>query len=177
MKSLRARDCVRSTPAGNRTGGMTLALLALLLTSPVAGTAQQSSDPPDSTRAQIHARLRGFYYNLAHQDWEALTADILAAKIVAHRPAPAALVAAATSSHGAPHSSGPHPRAACSSSGTPLVDQAVMMLDGDWAEVSVPRCDTMDGGADGFRLIHFEQRWRIVYIDLFQQPLNVSTDR
>ncbi|HEU4681953.1 MAG TPA: hypothetical protein VFS51_09420 [Gemmatimonadales bacterium] len=157
-------------------GRTILALLALLFTSPVAGIAQQS-DSPDSTRAQIRTSLRAFYFNLAHQNWEALTADILAAKVVAHRPAPAALVAAATSPNGAAHSWAPHLRMACSPRGTPLVDQALMVLDGDWAEVSVPRCNTMDDGADEFRLIHFEQRWRIVYIDLFQQPLNVSTDR
>jgi hypothetical protein len=153
------------------------ALLAALLTSTVAGTAQQSSVLPDSARAQIHTSLRAFYFNLAHQDWEALTADILAAKVVAHRPAPAALVVAASSPARAALWSESKHRAACSSSTTALVDRAVMMLDGDWAEVSVPRCGTVAGGADEFRLIHFEERWRIVYIDLFQEPLNVSTDR
>jgi hypothetical protein len=106
-----------------------------------------------------------------------LTADILAAKVVAHRPAPAALVAAAASASREVGGSEANHRAACSSSATPLVDQAIMLLDGDWAEVSVPRCGTVAGGRDEFRLIRFEERWRIVYIDLFQEPLNVSTDR
>ena len=155
----------------------TLALLSALLTSTVTVTAQQSPAEPDSSRAQIHTSLRAFYFNLAHQDWEALTADILAAKVVAHRPAPAALVAAATSPGRGVHSSESNHRTACSSSATPMVNEAVMLLDGDWAEVSVPRCGAVGGGQDEFRLIHFEQRWRIVYIDLFQEPLSVSTDR
>jgi len=142
-----------------------LALPVALLASTVAGNAQQAAVQADSARAQIHTSLRAFYFNLAHQDWEALTADILAAKVVAHRPAPAALVAAAQSPDlGLPTSGSNHP--ACSSSATPPVDQAVMILDGDWAEVSVPRCRIVGDGADEFRLIYFAQRWRIVYIDL-----------
>jgi hypothetical protein len=43
--------------------------------------AAQQSERLDSARAQIHTTLRAFYFNLAHQDWEALTADILAAKV------------------------------------------------------------------------------------------------
>jgi hypothetical protein len=153
------------------------AILAALFTSTVPTIAQQSPAQPDSARAQIHTSLRAFYFNLARQDWEALTADILAAKVVAHRPAPAALVAAAASASREVAGSEANHRAACSSSATPLVDQAIMLLDGDWAEVSVPRCGTVAGGRDEFRLIRFEERWRIVYIDLFQEPLNVSTDR
>ena len=153
------------------------ALLAVLLTSTVPGIGQQSPALPDSARAQIHTTLRAFYFNLAHHDWEALTAGILAAKVVAHRPAPAALVAAAASPSREVRVSGSNHRATCLSSATPMVDQAVMLLDGDWAEVSVPRSGTVAGGADEFRLIHFEERWRIVYIDLFQEPLNVSHDR
>ena len=56
------------------------------------------------------------------------------------------------------------------------IDQATITLDGDWAEVSVPRC-TAPRGADEFRLIRFERRWRFVYIDLFQEPLHLSTER
>ena len=160
-----------TNPVTSRTA---FALLAVLLTATVAGTAQQS---PDSARAQIHTRLRAFYFNLAHQDWEALTADILAAKVVAHRPAPAALVAAAASPSREVRGSASYHRAACSSRATPLVDQSVMLLHGDWAEVSVPRCGTVGGGEDEFRLIHFEQRWRIVSINLFQERRSVSTER
>jgi hypothetical protein len=159
-------------------GRRTLLTLVAALLIPVAVVSGQ--EPPaqlDSIRAQIHTSLRAFYFNLAHQDWEALTADILAAKVVAHRPAPAAMVAAAAAPSREVRVSQPNDRKACSWSAAPMVDQAVMLLDGDWAEVSVPRCGTVDGGRDEFRLIYFEQRWRIVYIDLFQEPLSVSTGR
>jgi hypothetical protein len=145
--------------------------LALVLSAwTVSATAQQSPILPDSARAQIHTRLRAFYFNLAHQDWEALTSDILAAKVVAHRPAPEALVLAASAASLADEP------AACSSNEA-LVDQAAITLDGDWAEVSVPRCAAALAGADEFRLIHFEERWRFVFIDLYEEPVNISTDR
>ena len=138
----------------------------------VSATAQQSPIRPDSARAQIHTSLRAFYFNLAHQDWEALTADILAAKVVAHRPAPEALVLAASAT-----SLVAEERATCSSNRAALVEQALITLDGNWAEVSVPRCTAAVAGADEFRLIHFEQRWRFVFIDLFEGPASVSARR
>lgn len=58
-----------------------------------------------------------------------------------------------------------------------MVDQAVIQLDGDWAEVSVPRCIGTSAGADEFRLLYFEARWRFIYTDLFEAPTNVSTTR
>jgi hypothetical protein len=149
-----------------------LVLAAVLTAWTVSATAQQSPIQPDSARAQIHTSLRAFYFNLAHQDWEALTADILAAKVVAHRPAPEALVLAASSA-----SSLADETVGCSSSQAALVDQAIITLDGNWAEVSVPRCTAALAGADEFRLIHFEERWRFVYIALLQEPVNLSTDR
>ena len=148
-------------------------VLALVLSAwTVGAAAQQSPIQPDLARAQIHTSLRAFYFNLAHQDWEALTADILAAKVVAHRPAPEALVLAASAA-----SSLTDEPAACSSNQTALVDQAIITLDGNWAEVSVPRCTAALAGVDEFRLIHFEERWRFVYIDLYEEPVNVSTGR
>jgi hypothetical protein len=48
---------------------------------------------------------------------------------------------------------------------------------GDWAEVFVPRCGVALAGGDEFRMIHFEQRWRLVAIHLFEEPLNLSTER
>jgi len=57
------------------------------------------------------------------------------------------------------------------------VDQAIITLDGDWAEVTVPSCASPLAGADEFRLIRFEGRWRFVYIRLFESPVTVSTDR
>ncbi len=143
-----------------------LALVTLLIAATATAAALQAPAQRDSTRAQIHRTLRAFYFNLAHDDWEALTADILPAKVVAHRSAPEGLVMAATT--GDP--------GLCASPATPLVDQAAITLDGDWAEVSVPRC-AAPRGADEFRLIRFERRWRFVYIDLFQEPLHLTSER
>jgi hypothetical protein len=53
-------------------------------------------------------------------------------------------------------------------SASPKVEEAAIRLDGDWAEVSVPRCSGTSSGADEFRLLYFEQRWRFIYTDLFK---------
>jgi hypothetical protein len=47
------------------------------------------------------------------------------------------------------------------------VDEADIRLDGDWAEVSVPRCSGNLAGVDELRLLYFEARWRFIYTDLF----------
>lgn len=152
-------------------------MVALLMMSAIPAVAQQRSAELESARPLIHTSLRAFYFNLARQDWVALTADILPAKVVAHRPIPEALVTAHTS-RGSVGGVRPvaHP-ARCPSEGTALVEQATIRLDGDWAEVSVPRCSASPAGADEFRLIHFERRWRLVYFDLFEEPPKVSSGR
>src|SRR5215212_7205695 len=141
-----------------------LLLVALSGMATGIATAQESSVSSDSVRVQIQTRLRAFYFNLAHHDWEALTADILAAKVVAHRPPPDALLVAALS----------RKPIACSSGPGRFIENARIMLDGDWAEVSVPRCTSTLAGSDEFRFIHFEARWRLVYIRLFEESLIVS---
>lgn len=138
--------------------------------------AQHAPVRPDSAPAPIDQTLRAFYFNLAHNDWEALTADILAAKVVAHRPAPEALIIAASPASrrragGSGGSSIPADPTVCSSTTAALVEQAAILLDGDWAEAFVPRCIAGSSGTDEFRLINFERRWRIVYIDLFKPPV------
>jgi hypothetical protein len=149
--------------------GAAAAIVAALIASISTAEGQHSPARPDSAPAQIHRTLRAFYFNLAHHNWEALTADILAAKVVAHRPAPEALVLAAGAPRGQP---GPCPSIAMAS-----LDQATIVLEGDWAEVSVPRCTAASAGLDEFRLINFEERWRIVFIELFREPMNVSAER
>jgi hypothetical protein len=139
-------------------------LLSVALTMFASSSiAAQHSPAADSAQAQIRQTLRAFYFNLAHGDWEALTADILAAKVVAHRSPPAAML-----------SLNADPPICANQSG-PQVDQAAMALAGDWAEVLVPRCGAGLAGGDEFRMIHFEARWRFVAIHLFEQPLNFST--
>lgn len=107
-----------------------LALVTLLIAATATAAGQQAPAQRDSTRAQIQRTLRAFYFNLAHDDWEALTADILPAKVVAHRSAPEALVMAAPSAAGVP--------VECASPATPSIDGAIITLDGDWAEVVGP---------------------------------------
>jgi hypothetical protein len=137
-----------------------LALVALVAAVPASAAAQQAPSAHDSTRAAIQQTLRAFYFNLEHQDWEALTADILPAKVVAHRSAPEALVLAAPGLAGS---------GACAPPALPMIEEAIIILDGDWAEVSVPRC-TEARRADQFRLIRFERRWRFVSIELAREP-------
>jgi hypothetical protein len=157
-----------------------VALLALLAISAARGAAQEPSAEVGFARAHVQTTLRAFYRNLAQRDWEALTHDILAAKVVAHRPAPEALIMAANPRGRDPSGAATLSTAAenliCASEAVPRVDRAIITFEGNWAEVSVPHCAPL-GGADEFRLIHFEERWRIVYINLFQESVNVSADR
>jgi hypothetical protein len=153
------------------------AVVALLMTSAVPLLAQRRSADLESARPRIQASLRAFYFNLARRDWVALTADILPAKVVAHRPVPESLVTVHPSRGSADGVRHAADTAACPSEGTALVEQATIRLDGDWAEVSVPRCSASAAGADEFRLIHFERRWRLVYFDLLEEPLKVWAGR
>lgn len=160
----------------NRRTAVAVAGMLTALALPAA--AQQSVAQADSASAQIRTVLRTFYFNLAHQDWQALSADVLSPKILERRTAPGGLH---TASRGRARFGG-SPRAAaepaaCSSSTSPVVDQAAIRLDGDWAEVSVPRCSVASPGTDEFRLLYLEERWRFIYIDLFEEPTNVSTGR
>jgi len=141
-------------------------LAATLAMTVGVAQAQETTAEPDS--AAIHTALRSFYFNLAHRDWEAIASQVLPAKVVAHRPVPEAMVAAAES---------PAPLEETTDCSTPPGDQARITTEGDWAEVSVARCEEGRRGEDEFRLIHFEARWRIVYIDLFAQRLSVTAER
>ena len=137
---------------------------------PLTSTAQQVQSP-DSSRAQIQETLRSWYFSLAHHDWNAVTDDILAAKVVAHRLPPGELLkkqevqsaVALEIRH-------------CAAGAVALVEAALIRRDGDWAEVWIPRCGTGFMGGDSFRLIHFEQRWRFVYIDLYEPPSSSERD-
>ena len=140
----------------------TAGVLALLSVRPAMA---QDPTSTESARSQIRETLRAFYFNLAHNDWEALTADILAAKVVAHRAPPEELLLAQRE---AP---------VCLGQRGPQLEQSTIVLTGEWAEIFVPHCGVTLAGGDGFRMIHFEQRWRFVAIHLYQEPLNLSTER
>jgi hypothetical protein len=134
-------------------GYVILAGVSLMWSAVAVG--QEAPGPVDSARAQIHSTLRRFYFNLARQDWEALTADILAAKVVAHRPVPTSLLRGLTSVP-----------AGCASGQPALIGQARITIAENWAEVVVPHCSGDVARTDEFRLIHFDGRWRFIYIDL-----------
>jgi hypothetical protein len=155
-----------------RTPRLTLILSLLLMAVPPPATAQSTAIAPDSARAQIRSVIRAFYLNLANQNWDALAAYVLSPKLLDRRGAPGDLqmvVRDRTRGRGLP-AAVDAPRA-CPSSASPMIDDAVIRLDGDWADVSVPRCSGPSPGVDQFGMLYFEQRWRFIYTGLFEgQP-------
>jgi hypothetical protein len=146
-------------------------ILGLLTAAPPPAIAQITPTAPDSAPAQIRLVLRAFYLNLASQNWDALAAYVLSPKLLERRGAPGdhqMVVQDRTRSRSAPAAT-VAPRA-CPSRASPMIDEAVIRLDGDWAEVSVPRCDGASPGVDQFGMLFFEKRWRFIYTDLFQGP-------
>jgi hypothetical protein len=150
---------------------LTFPLALLLMGAPVPAVAQDTAVAPDSSQAQIRAVLRAFYLNLASQRWDALAAYVLSPKLLERRGAPADLQMVARDrarGRGSPPAQAA-PRT-CPSSDSPMIDQAAIRLDGDWAEVSVPRCSGAAPGVDEFGMLYFERRWRFIYTDLFEAP-------
>ena len=144
-------------------------LLLMVLARPSA--AQGAAIQPDSAHAQIRTVLRAFYFHLHNQNWDALSTYVLSPKLLERRGAPGDLQMVVRDRARRRKSS--HVGAApmpCPSSTSPQVDEAAIRLDGGWAEASVPRCSGTAGGADEFRLLYFEQRWRFIYTDLFEAP-------
>jgi hypothetical protein len=149
---------------------LTLILGLLMTAAPRLATAQSTAIAPDSARAQISSVLRAYYLNLANQNWDALAAYVLSPKLLERRGAPGDLQLVArdrSRERGSPAAvAAPQ---ACPSSASPMIDDAVIGLDGDWADVSVPRCSGPSPGVDHFGMLYFEQRWRFIYTDLFQE--------
>jgi hypothetical protein len=146
-----------------------LTLGVLLLALAPASAAQGTGIEHDSAGAQIHTVLRAFYLNLANQNWDALAGYVLSPKLLERRGAPGdgQMVARdRTRARGTPPAvAAPH---TCPSSASPLITEAAIRLDGDWAEVSVPRCSGPSPGVDEFGMLYFEKRWRFIYTDLFE---------
>jgi hypothetical protein len=154
-----------------------VALAGMLTALALPAAAQREAIQPDSAHAEIRTVLRAFYFHRAHQNWEALAAFVLSPKLLERRGAPGNLQPAPRDRARAGGSSrAAAERVACAASTSAMVDQAAIQLDGDWAEVSVPRCGVASAGADEFRLLYFEERWRFIYTDLFEEPRNVSTE-
>ena len=151
-----------------------LMLGLLLLGTPRVAAAQAAAGAPDSASAQIRLVLRAFYLNLASRNWDALAAYVLSPKLLERRGAPGEVqkvVRDRTRSRGAPDAPAP----ACPSSASPMIDAAAIRIDGDWADVSVPRCAGPSPGVDRFGMLYFEQRWRFIYTDLFEAPPTPAT--
>lgn len=152
-----------------RIGRPAVAVAGLLVMLALPADAQQ----PDSGAAEVRAVLRAFYLNLDSRNWEALAAYVLSPKLLERRGDPRAPELAArdrlrtlASSHSAADPG------SCLSSSPPMVDKALIRIDQDWAEASVPRCSGSSPAADEFRLLYFEGRWRFIYTDLFEAPAN-----
>jgi hypothetical protein len=156
----------------------TAVVLAGLMALAVPAAAQQTAIQPDSAQAQIRTVLRGFYSNLESGNWDALAGYVLSPKLLERRGAAgdSQLVARDRTRTRASSRVAAAP-VKCTSGSSPMIDQADIRLDADWAEVSVPRCRSGSAGTDEFRLLYFEQRWRFIYTDLFEAPANVSTGR
>ena len=154
-----------------QTSRLALILGLLLMAAPRPATAQSIAIEPDSARDQIRSVLRAFYLNLENRNWDALAAYVLSPKLLERRGAPGDLQLVArdrTRSRGSAAAVAA-PRA-CPSSASPMIDDVVIGLDGDWADVSVTRCSGSSPGVDRFGMLYFEQRWRFIYTDLFQGP-------
>jgi hypothetical protein len=157
----------------------TAVVMAGLMALALPAAAQRAAIQPDSAQAQIRTVLRGFYSNLESGNWDALAAYVLSPKLLERRGAAgdSQLVARDRTRTRASSRVAAAPVRCPSSGSSPMIDQAAIKLDADWAEVSVPRCRGGSAGTDEFRLLYFEERWRFIYTDLFEGPTNVSTGR
>jgi hypothetical protein len=150
-------------------GRITLAAVVLQMAWAPPATSQQAAIEPDSAPAQIRAVLRAFYLHLDNQNWEALSGYVLSPKLLERKGAPGELQTVTrnrTRGHGSSHMAS-KPKT-CPVNRSAFVDEAVIRLDGDWAEASVPRCSRNSAGVDELRLLYFEERWRFIYTDLFE---------
>jgi hypothetical protein len=154
---------------------LTLTLALLAMARPRPAMAQDTPVAPDSARAEIQLVLRAFYLNLASQNWDALAAYVLSPKLLERRGAPGDARIVDRDRTRSRESLASAPLPACPSSASPMVDEAAIVLDGDWADVSVPRCSGRSPGVDAFGLLYFEQRWRFIYTDLFEVQASPET--
>jgi hypothetical protein len=130
--------------------------------------AQEVLMAPDSAQAQIRAVLRAFYLHLEHQNWDALSPYVLSPKLLERRGGRGDVQMVTrdrTRGRGSSHAASTP--TTCPSKPSALIDEATIQLDGDWAEVSVPRCSGSSAGVDELRMLYFEERWRFIYTDLF----------
>jgi hypothetical protein len=147
---------------------LSLAAGLLLMALPRLATAQAAMIAADSAQSQIRAVLRAFYLHLETQNWEALSPYVLSPKLLERRGGPGTpqmVTRDRARGRGSSHAAS-MPRT-CPAKPSALVDEAKIRFDGDWAEVSVPRCSGTSPGVDELRMLYFEERWRFIYTDLF----------
>jgi len=133
-----------------------------------SGFPQEPVASPDSAQSQIRSVLRAFYLHLENHNWVALSAYVLSPKLLERRGAPAdSLLVTRDRLRGRGSAHTASMPQTCPAKPPASVDRASIRLDGDWAEVSVPRCRGNLAGVDELRLLYFEQRWRFIYTDLF----------
>jgi hypothetical protein len=140
----------------------------LLLTLDRAAVGQKSAISPDTARAQIRSVLRAYYMHFENRNWDALSPYVLSPKLLERRGAPGQVEAVArdrTRGRGVSRPASA-PRT-CPAKPSASVDEATIQVDGDWAEVSVPRCSGAAAGVDELRMLYFEERWRFIYTDMF----------
>jgi hypothetical protein len=152
---------LRAVP--RRVTGVAILLLSL---GAVPTGAQQIA--PDSAASQIRGVLRAFYLHYQSQDWEALSAYVLSPKLLERRGVPGSRQAARNRARGRASSHSAAVPVTCTGTAAPRVDEATIRVDGDWADVSVPRCGGTSAGVDEFGMLYFENRWRFIYTDLFE---------
>ncbi len=148
---------------------MNLAAWIVLVTLPRLGWAQEVP-PADSAQAQIRTVLRAFYMHLESQNWDALSPYVLSPKLLERRGGPGdtqMVTRDRTRLRGSAHAASA-PKT-CHGKFSALIGEAAILLDGDWAEVSVPRCSAASAGVDELRMLYFEKRWRFIYTDLFDE--------
>jgi hypothetical protein len=161
-----------------RVGQRLAVLVAMLAAIGTTVTAQQPLTRSEPAELRIRTALRAFYFSLAHHDWEALTAGILPAKVVARYPAPPAITAASL----------PDERPVnCAAAIAERVEAAEITIDAGWATAAVARCGAGDIGSgevganevgvDEFRFVRFDGRWWIVHIELSHDPGTVQLAR
>ena len=159
------------TEAGRTVLGPRRVLLTagvFLLTLGRAAVGQESAISPDTARAQIRSVLRAYYMHFENRNWGALSPYVLSPKLLERRGAPGQVETVArdrTRGRGASHAASA-PRT-CPAKPSASVDEATIQVDGDWAEVSVPRCSGAAAGVDELRMLYFEERWRFIYTDMF----------
>jgi hypothetical protein len=139
----------------------------LLMLLPGLAAAQEAVPPPDSAQSQIRTVLRAFYLHFENKNWEALSPYVLSPKLLERGSPGDVQMVTRDRARGRGFSHAASSPRACPAKPSALVDEAAIRLDGDWAEVSVPRCNGASPGVDELRMLYFEDRWRFIYTDLF----------